>query len=104
VNPTSLTLARAQRRLVERLDRLEQRLDAGDDAAWAEYCEAAAALAVIAPLTVPGADRVMTTQELADTFSLSPRTARRKGLKGELPAKPIRLGPGDRAKLRWAAR
>jgi len=46
----------------------------------------------------------MTTAELGAAFSLAPRTARRKALKGELPVAPIRLGPGGRAKLRWAAR
>lgn len=97
-------LARAQRLLEQRLGELEARLGAGDERVWLEYGQLATALAAIAPLTTPGADRAITTRELADAFNLSPRAARRKGLKGELPVGAIRLGTGARAKLRWAAR
>jgi hypothetical protein len=105
VSPARIALLRAEQRLVGRLAELEAQLDAGDATAWPAYCETAAALAALAPLTSPGADgRTLTTRELAAAFSLTPKVARRKGLKGELPLVPIRLGPGGRAKLRWAAR
>ncbi len=104
MRPAQLALARAEARLIERLELLEAQLAAGDASAWLAYAQAAASLAAIAPLTVPGVDRAMTTKELATAFNLSPRVARRKGLRGELPARPIRLGTGERAKLRWAAR
>lgn len=97
-----LALTRAEARLLERLAQLDSRLDSGEDV-WTAYTQAVAALATIAPLTAPGADRVMTTDELATAFQLTAKTARRKGLKGELPVTPIRLG-GARAKIRWAAR
>ena len=106
MNTAHLALERAQLRLVERLDLLETRLAAGgEESVWLEYGQLAAALAAIAPLTTPGAGgRAMTTKELAAAFHLTERVARRKGLRGELPVGPIRLGTGDRAKLRWAAR
>jgi hypothetical protein len=105
MNVPRLTLERAQLRLVERLEQLEARLAGGDEGVWLEYGQLAAALAAIAPLTAPGAGgRAMTTKELAAAFHLTERVARRKGLKGELPVGAIRLGTGDRAKLRWAAR
>ena len=103
MRPAQLALARAEQRLVERLEQLEAMLAAGEERVWLEYGQLAAALAAIAPLTSPGASRVMTTEELATAFHLTPKTARRKGLKGELPVAPIRLG-GARAKIRWAAR
>jgi hypothetical protein len=106
MRPAQLVLARAEQRLAERLEQLEAKLASASEAsaAWIEYAQLAAALAAIAPLTVPGAGRAMSTEEIASAFNLSPMTARRKGLKGELPVGAIRLGPGPRAKLRWAAR
>ena len=104
--PAPLALLRAQDRLVARLAELDTKIDDGtaSEATWSAYCETTAAIAKLIPLTAPGAARVMSTQELATAFGLTPRTARRKGLKGELPVSPIRLGPGGRAKLRWGAR
>jgi len=103
MTPARLALARAEQLVVERLEQLVKRIAAGDETPWPEYGQLAAALATIAPLTAPGADRAMTTEELAAAFHLTEKTARRKGLKGELPVAPIRLG-GPRAKIRWAAR
>jgi hypothetical protein len=104
--PAPLVLLRAQARLVTRITELETKIDGGDasDSTWAAYCEATVAFAALAPLTAPGAAHAMSTAELATAFGLTPRSARRKGLRGELPVAPIRLGPGGRAKLRWSAR
>jgi hypothetical protein len=103
LRPTDLALARAQANLIDRLEQLEKKRSDGEDTAVGiEYAALSIALALIGPLTNPGATRVMTTEELAIAFHLKPRTARRKGLKGELPVAPIRLG-GPRAKIRWAA-
>jgi hypothetical protein len=105
MTPARLALVTAEAGLVIRLQKLDATLAAGDETAWPDYCQAAVALAALAPLTTPGADGLaMTTRELAAAFNLTPKVARRKGLKGELPLVPIRLGPGGRAKLRWAAR
>jgi hypothetical protein len=104
VRPAQLALAHAEQRLVARLAQLETKIAAGDESAWCEYAQLAAALAVVAPLTIPGAERALSTHELATAFGLTPRTARRHGLKGLLPVAPIRTGPGTRAKLRWSAR
>jgi hypothetical protein len=105
LRPAALALVRAEAHLVDRLDQLAKHIAGGDETAWLEYGQLAAALAAIAPLTIPGADgRAMSTRKLALAFNLTPKVARRKGLKGELPVAPIRLGTGDRAKLRWSAR
>lgn len=104
LRPAALALVRAEAHLVDRVEQLAKRIDDGDEAVFVEYSQLAAALATIIPLTSPGAGRAMTTEELATAFNLTPKTARRKGLKGELPVNAIRLGSGDRAKLRWSAR
>ncbi len=98
-----LALARAERRLVGRLEELERRLDAGDDA-WREYSEAAAALAAVAPLTVPGANgALLTTAEMAGRLGITSKTLLRKRARGEIQAAAV-LGQRGRAALRWAAR
>jgi len=48
-------LKRAVVRLQARAAALEERLEAGDENAWAPYCEAIEALAVGAPRLEPGA-------------------------------------------------
>lgn len=101
---TTAALARAQLRLTERLEQLEARLAGGDETAWSAYCEAAASLAAIAPLMVPGADgRLLSTAEMAERLGVAPKTLLRRKAKGEvMPA--VQLGQRGRAALRWAAR
>lgn len=95
-------LARLERRLVGRVEQLEQRLDAGEDV-WHELIEAAQALAAFASATAPGAGgELLTTAQLAERLQVSVRTVRRRVKTGEL--KPIRLGERGRGALRWAAR
>jgi excisionase family DNA binding protein len=95
-----LALAHAERRLVCRLEALGARLDDGDVSAWADYMEAARALAAIAPLTTPEArGALLTTQQLADRLQVSTRTVRRRAKRGEL--QPVRMGERGRAALRW---
>jgi excisionase family DNA binding protein len=93
-------LLRVSARLVDRLGRLEQRLDAGDERAWRPYMDAARALAAVVPLTTPEArGALLTTQQLADRLQVSTRTVRRRAKRGEL--EPVRLGERGRAALRW---
>jgi excisionase family DNA binding protein len=103
VNVARLALERAQLRLVGRLDKLEECLAAGDEAAWASYCEVVAALAVVVTAqTAPGASgQLLTTRQLAERLQLSPRTVRRKVKAGELT--PVRLGARGRGAVRWSA-
>jgi excisionase family DNA binding protein len=102
VNAAHLALERAQLRLVERLDKLEELLAVGDEAAWAPYCEAAAALAAVAAQAAPGVNgQLLTTAELAARLRISPRTIRRKVKTGELT--PVRLGARGRGAVRWSA-
>jgi excisionase family DNA binding protein len=99
---TRLALARAERRLAERLCELEMRLDAGESGVWDEYVLAAQTLAAVAPLTTPEAQgKLLTTEQLADRLQVSTRTVRRRAKRGEL--QPIRLGERGRAALRWKA-
>lgn len=93
-------LLRVSARLVDRLGRLETRLDAGDERAWRPYTDAARALAAVAPLTTPEArGALLTTQQLADRLQVSTRTVRRRAKRGEL--QPVRMGGRGRAALRW---
>jgi hypothetical protein len=102
MTPARLALTRAQLRLTERLEQLEPLLAAGDEAAWGSYCEAAKALAALAPQTEPGAGgRLMTTADLAERLSVSTKTILRRAKKGQL--QPVRLGKRGPGALRWPA-
>jgi hypothetical protein len=112
VNPAAL-LRRVETKLVERLERLEERLNLGSgkpelnletrdvDAAWVEYAQIGAALATITAATTPGAGgRLLTTSELAAAYGVSKKTILRKRKAGVLnPA--AQLGERGRAALRW---
>jgi excisionase family DNA binding protein len=103
VSPIQAALLRAQGRLVARIATLEERLAAGDDAAWPEYGQLAASLASLVAITAPGAaGELLTTAELAARLQVSPRTLRRRAKAGQL--EPVRLGKRGRAALRWPAR
>jgi excisionase family DNA binding protein len=95
-------LEHAVARLAGRLVELEPRLDAGDAAAWVDYCRAARALAAVAAAAAPGADgRLLTTREMAAALHVSPKTVLRKRKAGELAA--VQFGQRGRAALRWRA-
>jgi len=89
--------------LVDRLRELETRVDAGDEAAWAAYCAAAATLAAIVPQAMPGANgQLLSTREMAERLNISPKTLlRRKKDRQITPA--LQLGKRGRASLRWKA-
>jgi hypothetical protein len=98
-----LALARAERRLLDRLEELERRLDAGENL-WAEYFACAAALAAIAPQIVPGADgALLDTKSMAARMGISPKTLLRQRADGKIAPAKI-LGKRGRAAFRWAAR
>jgi excisionase family DNA binding protein len=103
VTPAQLALRRAEVQLTARLEKLEARLRDDDAAAWGAYCAAAAALAALAPVLVPGADgRLLTTREMADRLGVSTRTLLRQRKSGKMAA--LQLGDRGRAALRWAGR
>lgn len=104
MKPAHLALIRAERRLVERLEQLEARLDGGDPEAWREYAGMATALAAIAPQLTPEATGgLLTTRELAERLHVHPKTILRRRKRGELQPAAV-LGHRGRAALRWAAR
>jgi hypothetical protein len=95
MTPIALALARAERRLLARLEELDARLD-GDVTAWPAYCEAAATLATIARQARENG-ALLTTGQLAERLNVSTKTVLRRRAKGELqPAMQL----GKRA-LRW---
>jgi hypothetical protein len=101
VTPLALVLARAERRLRDRIEDLERRLEAGEDR-WREYGEALQALvAVAAQLAPEQSGRLMSTAELAAKLGVSAKTVLRRRKRGELtPA--VQLGERGRAALRWS--
>jgi AraC-like DNA-binding protein len=104
LRPAQLTLARGEARLIERLAQLNTELDVtGDRQTWLEYAQLLAALAAIAPATMPGSlGELITTQQLAERVGLSPKTVlRRMKQQGVEPVRFAKRGPGA---LRWAAR
>jgi AraC-like DNA-binding protein len=104
VRPSQLALARAEQRLVERLEHLEKQLGAGDESvSWIEYGQLAAALAAIVPAMMPGGlGELISTKQLAERVGLSPKTVlRRMKQQGVEPIRFAKRGPGA---LRWRAR
>ena len=102
MTPARLALVTAEARLVARLQSLDAKLTAGNETAWPDYCQTAAALAAITPLTLPGASgQLLTTAQLAARMQVSPKTIRRRAKAGEL--EPVRMGKRGRGALRWPA-
>jgi hypothetical protein len=82
---TTLALTRAAIRLADRLDELERRLEAGDEAAMAEYRETAQALAVITPALAPErGGSLLTTAQMAERLAISPKTLLKRKARGEI--------------------
>jgi hypothetical protein len=101
VSPLTLALARAERRLLARLEELDARLDADDATAWPEYRETAATLATIAR-QARESGALLTTGELADKLGVSSKTILRRAKRGELkPA--LRAAARGSGALRWRA-
>ncbi len=80
-----ISLARAARLLAERLDGLEKRIRAGDQAAWVPYLESARALgALLANLPPDRREGFLTTAEMAERLNISPKTLLRRKARGEI--------------------
>ncbi len=103
MTPVQLALRRAQDLLVVRLTELAAKITAGDESVWPAFCEAATALAAIAPQALPeGLGGLLTTRQMADRLGLTPRTLRRRAkVEG---VEPIRFAKRGSAALRWPAR
>ena len=93
-----LAIQRAQARLLERLQELEEAIVSGRVEAWPEYRDTAVALSKLAATAERRAD-FLTTAELAARLNVSTRTVRRRKKDGTLsPA----LQLGERVQ-RWRA-
>jgi hypothetical protein len=100
--PSSLQLSSALKHscglLLGRLEALEARLEAADDAAWVTYTTTVRALAALLPHVTPGSHgQLMTTREMAARLGIAPKTL--LGKTGIRPA--VRLGKRGRGAIRW---
>jgi hypothetical protein len=96
-----LALARVQPALAQRVLELVERVQGGEDAAWAELYQAVPALAACVSAPITGqAGGTLTSAELEQQLGVSRRTIRRRRARGEL--KPVQAGGPGRAH-RWAA-
>ncbi len=80
-----MALDRAVRRLTQRLDQLDQRVEAGDETAWPEYQETARALAeIIGHLAPERRGALLTTAQMAERYGISPTTLLKRKARGEI--------------------
>lgn len=94
-NAFGSALHRAASLLATRLEALEPRVRAGDEAAWPEYRETALALATLEAKAAP---EYLSTKALAERLGVAPKTLLRRAKRGQLtPA--VRLG----RLIRWKA-
>lgn len=78
-----LALSRVAGRLLQRLEALEPRLDAGEEAAWVAYLETAKVLAAVLPQLEAGRrENLLTTSEMAQRIGVSPKTLLRHKAEG----------------------
>ncbi len=78
-------LERAVCRLGDRLKELNQRLEAGDETAWAEYRETAGALAeILGRLAPERRGALLTTAEMAERYGISRKTLLKRKARGEI--------------------
>jgi hypothetical protein len=102
MTPAHLALVRAVTRFVEKIEKLEPRLD--DPESWREYSNLVMVLAAIAPQIRPEVTgELLTTADMAARLGIAPKTLLKKRKKGEITPAKI-LGKRGRAALRWAAR
>jgi hypothetical protein len=103
MTPTLLALRQAEARLRDRLVRLEARLDAGDESAWAAYTDVVLALATIAARLASAENgHLLSTGEMAARLGISSKTLLRRKARGEI-APALQLGRRGRAAMRWAS-
>src|SRR5262245_29658386 len=97
MTPLALLFAAAEKRLSLRVEKLAERLEAGEDC-WAGYVDALVALKRLV-----GDERtpLLTTQQMGEKLAITARTVRRLGKRGKLES--VRLGEAGRAAIRWRA-
>lgn len=98
-----LALARARQRLEDRLERLQQQLDAGDDSAWPAFTDTVRTLAaLVADADAAGqAQEMLSTAAMAARLGIKPKTLLKLEREGKV--KSIKLGERGTASRRWSA-
>ena len=84
---TSLTacLLRAARLLEERLGHLEDQVRGGNEAAWGPYLATIGPASTLADRLAPGSrGELITTKQLAEALSITPKTLLKRKARGEL--------------------
>jgi hypothetical protein len=82
---TTLALQRAVRRLTERLEALESRLEGDASATWDEYRDTAAVLSNLLERFAPGRHgALLTTAQMAERLGVAPKTLLRRKKAGDI--------------------
>ncbi len=82
---TLVALQKAEPLLVKRLGQLQERLEAGDEAAWTEFLEVVKVLAALIPNLRPeSGGPMLTTKDMAARLGLSTKTLLRHRKKGSI--------------------
>jgi hypothetical protein len=95
-----IAMAKAAPLLVQRLEQLQERLQAGEEALWPAFCDLLRTLAAVGPAVAPGAaGELLTTEQMADRLGIAPKTLLKHKAAGKIrPAV-------ERGKLlRWSGR
>jgi hypothetical protein len=80
-----VALQKAELLVVKRLTNLQGRLQVGDESAWAEFMDTIQALvALLQSLQPENRGAMLTTQEMAARFGISPKTLLRRKAQGDI--------------------
>lgn len=80
-----LLLRKAEGLLADRLEQLEARLQAGEEAAWSEFLEVVGTLVALLPsLTPERGGAMLTTGEMAARLGVAPKTLLRHKARGRI--------------------
>jgi hypothetical protein len=94
---TTVALRRAVAALTDRVLALEKRIAGGEDCYDRLIAATTALAAAVTALHAHDAERLLTTKELGERYSLGRKTAARRAKNGDPPVTPVKVG----ARLRW---
>jgi transcriptional regulator GlxA family with amidase domain len=99
VTPARVALLIAQRHLVERVHQIDE---TEQQRCSAEFVAVAQALALVVGQLRADPGEMLTTQEMAERYNVSPKTLRKRAAAGTIAA-PVRLAKRGASALRWRA-